>query len=208
MIEAPLEIQQTLSIPEDHFAACKAKGQPVAGNAAGNTVDVFNLKGQNKSVAPLPPGFTARGIVALVFSCISAFLGMAVIAWCVSMALPRPLQSCLTAGETDASETGMEPPRSAPQNWPPPNASSPRSKVAQSESLYFELPLCWDQWRRCMIGEFARSEFNSRIRHRRKERRERRMMIITIQMNACGHVLIAHQCLQPLVIPPCIMPAI
>jgi len=81
MIEAPLAMQQILSIPEDHLAACKAAGQLVAGNAAGNTVDVFDLKGQNKSVAPLPAGFTTRGIVALVFSCISAILGMAAIAW-------------------------------------------------------------------------------------------------------------------------------
>jgi len=43
----------------------------------------LNLEGQNRAVAPLPAGFTARGIVALVFSCISAFLGMAVIAWYV-----------------------------------------------------------------------------------------------------------------------------
>ncbi|KAK5132386.1 hypothetical protein LTR08_009157 [Meristemomyces frigidus] len=81
MIEAPLELQKTLSIPEDHLAVCRAAGVPVAGNAAGNTIDVLNLKGENKSVAPLPAGFTARGIVALVFSCVSAFLGMAAIAW-------------------------------------------------------------------------------------------------------------------------------
>jgi iron transport multicopper oxidase len=76
-------MQQSLSIPADHLEVCKAAGVPVEGNAAGNTVDVFDLKGQNKSVAALPAGFTARGIVALVFSCISAFLGMAVIAWFV-----------------------------------------------------------------------------------------------------------------------------
>ncbi|KAK3117827.1 hypothetical protein LTR53_000376 [Teratosphaeriaceae sp. CCFEE 6253] len=81
MIEAPLELQKTLTIPEDHLAVCRQAGIPVAGNAAGNTLNALDLKGQNKSVAPLPAGFTARGIVALVFSCISAVLGMAVIAW-------------------------------------------------------------------------------------------------------------------------------
>ncbi|TKA66614.1 hypothetical protein B0A55_08152 [Friedmanniomyces simplex] len=80
-VEAPLELQKTLTIPEDHLEACRARGIPIAGNAAGNTVDMLDLKGQNESVPPLPAGFTARGIVALVFSCISAFLGMAVIAW-------------------------------------------------------------------------------------------------------------------------------
>jgi iron transport multicopper oxidase len=54
---------------------------PYQGNAAGNTADVFDLSGENLSVPPLPEGFTARGIVALVFSCVAAFMGMAVLAW-------------------------------------------------------------------------------------------------------------------------------
>lgn len=81
MIEAPLELQNTLQVPENHYDACRAAQRPYAGNAAGNTQDVLDLKGQNESVKPLPSGFTAGGIVALVFSCFSAFLGMAVIAW-------------------------------------------------------------------------------------------------------------------------------
>ena len=81
MIEAPLEMQKVLSIPADHLAACEDSNTPTAGNAAGNTVDYLDLKGENKAVAPLPAGFTARGIVALVFSCIAAFLGLAAIAW-------------------------------------------------------------------------------------------------------------------------------
>lgn len=47
------------------------------GNAAGNTEDLFDLTGENKQVAWHPAGFTAKGIVAMVFSCVSAFLGMA-----------------------------------------------------------------------------------------------------------------------------------
>ena len=81
MIEAPLDLQANLKIPENHYDICRAQGTPFRGNAAGNTANVLNLDGQNKSVAPLPAGFTPRGIVALVFSCVSAFLGMAVIAW-------------------------------------------------------------------------------------------------------------------------------
>lgn len=83
MVEAPLELQKTLTIPPDHYAACAAAASPTptAGNAAANTKDVLDLTGQNLSIAPLPAGFTARGIVALVFSCIAAILGMAVIAW-------------------------------------------------------------------------------------------------------------------------------
>lgn len=80
-IEAPLEMQKTLSVPDDHYAACKAAGVPYAGNAAANTKDVLDLSGQNKPARPVPAGFTARGIVALVFSCIAAFAGLAAITW-------------------------------------------------------------------------------------------------------------------------------
>ena len=81
MVEAPLDLQKNLIVPENHYDICYADNVQIRGNAAGNTVDVYNLDGQNESVAPLPSGFTARGIIALVFSCVSAFLGMAVIAW-------------------------------------------------------------------------------------------------------------------------------
>ena len=82
MIEAPLAIQESgLTIPADHLQACQDAGLPTSGNAVGNTVDLLDLKGQNKSPNPLPAGFTARGIVALVFSCVAAFVGMAVISW-------------------------------------------------------------------------------------------------------------------------------
>lgn len=83
MIEAPLAIQDQLSnnIPADHWKVCEVGKVPTKGNAAGNTVDLLDLSGENKSPDELPAGFTARGIVALVFSCLSAFLGMAIIAW-------------------------------------------------------------------------------------------------------------------------------
>jgi iron transport multicopper oxidase len=83
MVEAPLAIQNQLSdkIPEDHWKVCQEGGVPVKGNAAGNTVDVLDLRGENKSPGTIPEGFTARGVVALVFSCLSAFLGMGIIGW-------------------------------------------------------------------------------------------------------------------------------
>lgn len=81
IIEAPTDLQATLQVPQNHFGACQAQAIPTAGNAAGNTADLFDLTGENTSPPPLPAGFTARGIVALVFSCISAFIGMAVIVW-------------------------------------------------------------------------------------------------------------------------------
>lgn len=81
MVEAPLDLQQNLKIPEDHYRACRDGNIPIEGNAAGNTVDLLDLRGANVSPDPLPAGFTTKGIVALVFSCLSAFLGVAVIAW-------------------------------------------------------------------------------------------------------------------------------
>lgn len=83
LVEAPLALQQQLGgkIPADHLKACEDGNVPTKGNAAGNTVDYLDLRGENRPPGTLPAGFTARGIVALVFSCVAAFLGMAVIAW-------------------------------------------------------------------------------------------------------------------------------
>lgn len=81
MIEAPEDLQKSLTIPEDHLEACKAQNIPIAGNAAGNTKNLLDLNGAARSPGPLPSGFEARGIVALVFSCLAAVLGMAVISW-------------------------------------------------------------------------------------------------------------------------------
>ena len=79
LIEAPDQIAAHNPIPEQHFDLCKASGYGYQGNAAGNTEDYFDLTGQNAQSPFLPDGFTARGIVALVFSVISAICGMAAI---------------------------------------------------------------------------------------------------------------------------------
>lgn len=101
LIEAPLDLQRQLSlttpstpsidnnnndsaltsIPSSHLEACAKQGVPVTGNAAGNTVDLLDLTGENLPPGPLAAGFQARGIVALVFSVVTAFAGMAVIGW-------------------------------------------------------------------------------------------------------------------------------
>ncbi|PBP28129.1 multicopper oxidase [Diplocarpon rosae] len=81
MIEAPLDVQESQTIPQNHFDACTAGNLPQAGNAAGNTEDFLDLKGASTPPKPLPAGFTTRGIVALAFSVLAAVLGCAVIAW-------------------------------------------------------------------------------------------------------------------------------
>jgi iron transport multicopper oxidase len=45
-------------------------------NAAGNT-DFLNLKGQNVQRPDVPSGFTKKGIIAMVFTCLSGILGLA-----------------------------------------------------------------------------------------------------------------------------------
>ncbi|ETI29394.1 hypothetical protein G647_01847 [Cladophialophora carrionii CBS 160.54] len=105
LIEAPLEIQQRHQIPQQHYDVCRAAGVPFEGNAAADTFDLTDLSGQNTQVGPLPGGFTARGIVALVFSCISAFLGMGFIT-VYGLSEPKVLKKDLTlpAGDEVSSE--------------------------------------------------------------------------------------------------------
>jgi iron transport multicopper oxidase len=56
LIEAPLEIQKSLTIPKDHLDACAVGNIPTAGNAAGNTKNLLDLNGQPTSPPPLPAG--------------------------------------------------------------------------------------------------------------------------------------------------------
>ncbi|KAJ5587200.1 Iron transport multicopper oxidase fetC [Penicillium hispanicum] len=46
-VEAPLQIQERVSIPDHHYEVCKAAGVPYKGNAAGNTQNLLNLTGEN-----------------------------------------------------------------------------------------------------------------------------------------------------------------
>lgn len=78
-IEAPRELQDNLVIPDDHIKVCEVAGVSYEGNAAANTEDYLNMKGENKPPGFIPEGFTVRGIVALVFSCIWAIMGMVAI---------------------------------------------------------------------------------------------------------------------------------
>lgn len=81
MIEAPAVLQEQTVIPQDFLDICEAGGVATTGNAAGNTEDWLDLKGQNRMVPWLPSGFTTKGYVAMVFSCAAGILGVATIAW-------------------------------------------------------------------------------------------------------------------------------
>lgn len=81
MVEAPSVMQQTITVPQDMLDLCAADGIATTGNAAGNTDDFTDLSGEPRQLDWLPSGFTTKGYVALVFSCISGALGIASIAW-------------------------------------------------------------------------------------------------------------------------------
>ncbi|OAR00216.1 hypothetical protein LLEC1_04515 [Akanthomyces lecanii] len=80
-VEAPLELQKQFTIPQNHLDNCAAAGMATQGNAAANTKDLLDLTGEPSPPRPLPAGFTKRGIVAFVFSCITGILGVLVVAW-------------------------------------------------------------------------------------------------------------------------------
>ncbi|KAH3675420.1 hypothetical protein WICMUC_002709 [Wickerhamomyces mucosus] len=81
LVEAPLELQEDESqqLTENHKSVCENVGINVDTNAAGNT-NFLNLTGENIQQKEIPAGFTAKGYVAFVFSCIAAVLGLATIA--------------------------------------------------------------------------------------------------------------------------------
>lgn len=81
LVEAPLEMQENQkAIPQSHFDACDALKMPTKGNAAGHYGDSqsawLDLSGENLQYKPLPPGFTAKGYVALVACAMAAIFGV------------------------------------------------------------------------------------------------------------------------------------
>lgn len=79
LVEAPTELAQAQTITENHRSICEAAGINPTGNAAANSDDWLDIRGENTQHKALPAGFTAKGIVALVFSCIAGVLGCIVI---------------------------------------------------------------------------------------------------------------------------------
>ena len=55
-VEAPLDIQKKITIPQDHYDACKGENIPIIGNAAANTVNFLDLTNEPVPPAPLPAG--------------------------------------------------------------------------------------------------------------------------------------------------------
>jgi iron transport multicopper oxidase len=56
MVEAPLDLQKSLKIPQDHLDVCASQNIATVGNAAGNSADFIDLKGENRAPGRLPDG--------------------------------------------------------------------------------------------------------------------------------------------------------
>lgn len=76
LVEAPHQARKREKVPKEHYDVCIAGNVPYQGNAAANTDDFLNLKGQNAQAPYLPEGFTAKGVFALIVSICSAFVGL------------------------------------------------------------------------------------------------------------------------------------
>lgn len=79
LIEAP-ELLALQTVPTESYDLCTAQGINILGNAAGRS-ELTDLTGQISPPGPIPDGFTARGIVAMFFTVLSALIGMFTIAW-------------------------------------------------------------------------------------------------------------------------------
>ena len=79
----------------------------------------MDLTGVPEPPGPLPDGFTPKGIVALVFSILTAFLGIAVISWYVVGLLLYIFRVVIVVAVIDTTLftiTGMVPAKSASRN--------------------------------------------------------------------------------------------
>ncbi|KAI1754910.1 Cupredoxin [Xylaria castorea] len=106
MVEAPLSLQQTLTIPQNHLDVCAAQQIATTGNAAGNAANFADLKGENAPPGRLPNGFTTRGKVALAFSALSGILGVLAVAFYGLAADPTGTPISNHVAETQAQTAG------------------------------------------------------------------------------------------------------
>jgi iron transport multicopper oxidase len=111
-VEDPLAIQNKINISQAQIDVCEAAGVSYEGNAAANTENYLDLKGQNTPPGFIPGGFTTRGIIALVFSCVCAVLGMVSISiYGLSDLKFTMTESGLGDGETTVTPQGEVPVR-------------------------------------------------------------------------------------------------
>ncbi|SCU79182.1 LAME_0A07602g1_1 [Lachancea meyersii CBS 8951] len=75
-IEAPLVLREKEVLTENFQQICSAGKFPLSGNAAGHEDDWFNMAGLPRQPKPLPKGFTLKGYIAFVVSCLVGLWGL------------------------------------------------------------------------------------------------------------------------------------
>ncbi|OWB74272.1 hypothetical protein B5S31_g4059 [[Candida] boidinii] len=103
IIEDPINIKARQTVSDNWKSVCDNSGTSYIGNAANNSDDLLDLKGMNVQPDHLPTSFTARGIVALVFSCLSGLLGCIMIGFYGMSDIPDIEQRVMD--ELDLEET-------------------------------------------------------------------------------------------------------
>ncbi|KAK9723370.1 ferroxidase fet3 [Basidiobolus ranarum] len=79
IVEAPLQLQASMKIPQQSIDHCVAQGIKTSGNAVGN--EGLDFSGYPTGPNPLPGKFTAKGIWALVGCILSAIIGISTLVW-------------------------------------------------------------------------------------------------------------------------------
>lgn len=92
LIEAPLQVQKTNSqfLTDSSKNVCLNNRVSIQGNAAGNKDNFLDLTGEPVQHKELPPGFTSKGIIGLLFSILVAITGLVTIAFYGIMEFKEP----------------------------------------------------------------------------------------------------------------------
>ncbi|KAI9202143.1 Cupredoxin [Polychytrium aggregatum] len=78
-IEAPLEIQSRIAVPQELSNFCTNNGFKTSGNAMGN--NGTDLTGYQLTAQPLSGNFETKGIISLVVTIVVALLGLGTVVW-------------------------------------------------------------------------------------------------------------------------------
>lgn len=81
LVEDPLSLQSndTQQLTANMLDVCANSNISTKGNAADNYENFLDLTGENIQEKSIPEGFTKKGIIAMVFSCIAGILGLVTI---------------------------------------------------------------------------------------------------------------------------------
>ncbi|EEB09470.1 iron transport multicopper oxidase Fio1 [Schizosaccharomyces japonicus yFS275] len=80
LVEAP-ELVPQIASPDYVRQQCLEQKIPIAGNAAGNTVNISDLTGSPSAPGEMPAGWTSKAIATVAMCVLAALIGMGSIIW-------------------------------------------------------------------------------------------------------------------------------